>query len=79
MKLEIKFTEESLPIGATPAEDIPLGTVFFGVIKNPGVFLKVFEGVVDLQHPGQTWSYSGSPGPKITDYRPATIAKLTVG
>ncbi len=80
MKLEVEFTDEKPPAGPTLAKDVPVGTVFFGAIRDdPSVYLKVFEGVVDLQKPGETWSFSGSRGPEIDNYRPATVAKLVVG
>ncbi len=80
MKLEVEFTREKPPGGPTPAREVPVGTVFFGTIRDePSVFLRIFEGIVDLKNPGETWSFSGSRGPEITDYQPATVAKLTVG
>lgn len=78
--LEVEIVNDVPLIGKTRAKDVPIGTVFFGSIAEPSVFLRIYEGVVDLRAPRQTWTFPRSEkGPTIDDFRPALAAKLVVG
>ncbi len=77
-KLNVKFTNGEMPARGTRGSEVQVGTVFFGSIRNPSVYLRIFDGIVDLRDPQQTWSFEGKQGPKIDDYRPAESAQLVV-
>ncbi len=78
-KLEVEVDSRGFNLGGTKLEDIPVATVFFGsILDTPSVFLRIFDGLVDLRDPQRTWSFVGGGGPRITNYRPATRAKLAV-
>lgn len=79
--LQVEIVDDVPLSGKTLAKGVPVGTVFFGSIRaEPSVFLRIYEGVVDLRRPGQTWTFTDSQsGPTVDDFRPAIIANLTVG
>ncbi len=78
--LEIEIVNDVPLPGKTLAKNLPVGTVFFGSIAESSVFLRIYEGVVDLRRPDQTWTFPGNEkGPTVDDFRPAIAAKLTVG
>lgn len=77
-KLEVEVDSRGFNRGGTKLEDIPVATVFFGsILDTPSVFLRIFDGLVDLRNPQRTWSLV-SGNPMITNYRPAVTARLVV-
>lgn len=88
--LEVKLPQGSRIAGPVTAGDVPIGTVFFGILDKQRVFLRIYDGIVDLEHPRQTWTFSGHDravkeeavprerGPMISDFMPAVSAELVV-
>lgn len=75
MPLKLTMANSSGPKSITLAE-IPIGTTFFGDYAGKNtLFLRMYGGLVSLDDPGKTWSYSGSMLNKITieNYRPVDI------
>ena len=75
--IHIKDNRETPP---TPPKkiirDIPEGTVFYGKFsKERGPFLRIYEGIVSLKDPSQTWL--NCLAWEIGDYTPVK-ATLTI-
>ena len=48
--------------------DIPVGTVFAGIIGHYGIHLRTFDEVVDLADPTNTWTCEESGEAIVHDY-----------
>ena len=88
--LKVKLPNGSRIAGSVKAGDIPIGTVFFGFLAERRVFLRIYDGIVDLENPRKTWTFEGHDravtegvvpterGPMIRDFMPAVSAELLV-
>ena len=78
--MKIKYENEKESETVTHGQDVAIETVFSGNIGLIGsVFLRMYSGIVDLKHPGTTWSFDGdySSGPPIVNFQKLNV-KLIV-
>lgn len=58
-------------------EEVLIGTVFFGTFQGQTrLFLRIYDGVVDLQKPAHVWTRQ--VGMEFENYRPVQSARLVV-
>lgn len=66
--IKIKYETGEKKEAVKKVTDIPVGAVFSGTIVGNSIYLRDYEGIVDLQYPRNTWPKQ-TPVPIVSNYR----------
>lgn len=65
------------PVSTIRAHNIPIGTIFTGVINiRSQIFLRIYSGLVDLAEPRNTWDMLDFD---INNYQPLNVTLIIEG
>jgi len=54
--MKIRYEQKSLVVQSKRLRDIPIDTVFEGTMKEPSLYLRAYDKIIDLADPSQTWA-----------------------